>query len=260
MEAGGLAVLAVLATGATVSGLTLTTLVLVGRTPLVAGLLGWCERLAATMPWWVGLPAAGLLAAMLGGIVAVTLRYIRARPARGAPGVVVVDAPEPTAYSLGGRGGQIVASTGLLRQLTPDERRVVFAHEAAHLRLGHHRLLWVADVAALNPLLRLLRSRLRFLLERAADEEAARVVGDRLLVARTVGRVALLASEEAPERALAMNGGSVVGRVEALLAPDAVSRSASAATTGAGALFLGAALSASQWPRLAELVGHLCGL
>lgn len=260
VEAAGLAALATLAIAATLIGLALTTLVLAGRAPVVAGILGWCARLASGLPWWMGLPASACLVALLLGVATVTLRYVRSRPAKGAPGVLVVDAEEPLVYSVGGRGGQIVASTGLLAKLTSVERRVVFAHEAAHLRLRHHRLLWLADVAALNPLLRPLRARLRFALERAADEEAVRKVGDRALVAKTVARVALLSFGEAPSQALGMNGSGVVDRVEALLAPAAVGAPTRAVVAAVGTVLVGTSLSLSQGPRLAELISHLCGI
>ena len=55
-----------------------------------------------------------------------------------AANLVVVDAFTPVAYAVAGAGGRIVVSTGMLRALAPDERRVLLAHEAAHLRHRHH--------------------------------------------------------------------------------------------------------------------------
>ncbi|MCK9900951.1 hypothetical protein MXD63_12775 [Frankia sp. Cpl3] len=68
----------------------------------------------------------------------------------------------------------------------------MIAHEQAHLTGGHHRLIWMVRVAALaQPLLWPMIVRVEYLVERAADEVAAREVGDRDDVARALGRAAL---------------------------------------------------------------------
>lgn len=258
VESASLVVLAVVATVFTVVGLAVATLAFVARVPVVAGWFGWCERIAGTVPWWLG---AAALAALVGGLVGtsrVSLRYWRARPAKGAPGVVVVDTSQVFAYSVGGRAGQVVASRGLLDQMDSAERRVLFAHENAHLRFGHHRLLWVADIAALNPVMRPLRARLRFAVERAADEAAVEEVGDRALVAQTVGRVALLAFDQPTVQGLRIDGSGVVERVEALLSPAEVVLPARAVAAGTAVIALAVTLTLSQWPHLGQLITHLC--
>jgi hypothetical protein len=53
--------------------------------------------------------------------------------------------------------------------------------------------------------------------ERWADEDAAHVVGDRVLTARTVARVALLIKDSQPVPATAATGGDVPHRVRALM-------------------------------------------
>ena len=259
-EAAALALMATFALTCTVIASAATAVSLVARMPLVDSMFGWCERLAASSPWWLGVPAAAYLMALLGGVTAVSVRHLRARPGKDAPRVVVVDTAQVFAYSLGGRRGQVVTSRGLLEQMDSQERRVIFAHEAAHLRLGHHRLLWLADVAALNPLMRPLRRRMRFALERAADEEAVRAVGDRALVARTVGRAALLSFEQAPSQALSIDGGGVVGRVEALLSPTEIPPPAGAVVAGSGAILVAFFLAWSQWTHLDGLAHHLCAI
>lgn len=260
LEAISLAVLAGIGVVTTVSGLALTTLVFVGRHPAVAELFGWCERLSRSLPWWVGLPATMALIGLLAGCVTVTARFVRARPAKDAPGMRVVNSDSPIAYSVAGRAGQIVVSRGLLVRLTPDERRVVFAHEAAHLRLRHHRLLWLADVAALNPLLRPTRTRLRFALERWADEDTVDVVGDRHLVARAITSAALVSADESPRAALGIEGSGVIERVEALLNPASVTPPLAAGIAGIAVMAVGAALTISAAPLLAHLITHLCGI
>lgn len=259
-EAVGLAVLAGIGVLTTVSGLALTTLIFAGRHPVVAGLFGWCERLTRSLPWWVGLPATVALIGLLVGCATVTVRFVQARPPKDAPGIMVVDSDTPMAYSVAGRGGQVVVSNGLLARLTPDERRVVFAHEAAHLRLGHHRLLWLADVAALNPLLRPTRARLRFALERWADEDAVGVVGDRHLVARTITSAALVSADDSPRAALGIEGSGVVERVEALLNPADVTPPLAASIAAVAVMAAGATLTISAAPLLAHLITHLCGI
>ncbi|TGB14493.1 M56 family metallopeptidase, partial [Streptomyces sp. MZ04] len=117
--------------------------------------------------------------------------------------VAVLTDDVPYAYALPARGGsgkrgrgrgrgRIVVSTGLLAGLQPAERRALFAHERAHLAARHHRFLLVAQLAArANPFLRPLRTSLAFTTERWADEDAARAVRDRRVVARAIGKAAL---------------------------------------------------------------------
>ncbi|GAA3302690.1 M56 family metallopeptidase [Dactylosporangium vinaceum] len=120
-----------------------------------------------------------------------------------------------------GRKGHIMVTTGLLQLLDSRERAVVFAHEQAHLRRQHHRVAALASAAAaVNPLLRPIPAAVDVLIERSADEDAARDIGDRLLVARTIGKVAL--GDDAAGRdegGLRFSGSSVIRRVTALLTP-----------------------------------------
>jgi hypothetical protein len=141
----------------------------------------------------------------------------------GEPGsLVVLDNERPDAFATPGAGGRIVVTTGLLRALTPAERRALLAHEAAHLTHRHAWWLLATDVAAAaNPLLRPTAGAIEHAVERWADEEAAKEVTDRRLVARTLARTALLtrASATVPATGLAAAGGDVPCRVRALLAP-----------------------------------------
>jgi hypothetical protein len=111
-----------------------------------------------------------------------------------------------------------VVSQAMLDALSREERLVLFAHERAHLRHGHHRYIAIADASATAiPLLRPLAASVRFACERWADEDAASVVGERQLVARAVA-VAALAQAEAPRLSFGGSAG-VVARVEAMLEP-----------------------------------------
>jgi beta-lactamase regulating signal transducer with metallopeptidase domain len=147
--------------------------------------------------------------------------------AAGAPadGMVVADWAEPMAVAVPGRPGHLLVTSGLLRLLDADERRVLFAHERAHLSRRHHRLVAAAgSAAALNPLLGPVRDTVAFLVERVADEDAAATVGDRELTARTVARAALATLKPAPPAALGMHSGAAVDRVRALSEPEPAAR------------------------------------
>ena len=114
-------------------------------------------------------------------------------PAPQPPGTVeITDHDQTFAFTLPGRGGQVVLSTGLIDMLDEAEQQVVLAHERAHAHHRHDRYLLTAQLAAaVMPLLRPLAGRLQFSLERWADETAVARCGDRGFVARTLGKVAL---------------------------------------------------------------------
>ncbi|GAA1858645.1 M48 family metalloprotease [Asanoa iriomotensis] len=144
-----------------------------------------------------------------------THRELRSAGSPGAAGLVVADWEAPHAVAVPGNPGHILITTGLLRTLDGRERQVVLAHEHAHLRHRHHRLTALAAAAAaVNPLLVPLRDAVAHHAERWADEEAARQVGDRGLVARCVAKAALATRPQ-----LALGGASVIGRVSALRRP-----------------------------------------
>lgn len=107
--------------------------------------------------------------------------------------LVILDDPVPDAYAMPGlRGGQVVVTTGLWQALDTDERRVVHAHERSHLRHHHFLYACLGELAlAAHPLTRPAAQTVRASIERWADEDAAAVIGDRLLVARTIARAGL---------------------------------------------------------------------
>jgi hypothetical protein len=98
--------------------------------------------------------------------------------AAGTPknGLVVADWSTPLAVAVPGRPGHLLVTSGMLRLLDADQRRVLFAHENAHLNHRHHRLVTLtACAAAVNPLLIPVRAAVAYLVERWADEDAAAV-------------------------------------------------------------------------------------
>ncbi|MGW2820109.1 M48 family metalloprotease [Streptomyces sp. NPDC001443] len=263
------------------STLCLGLLAIVGTAQLPGNPLpdGWADpevRAAVPHDEVVGKAAVGALALACTACVGLLLRHHRVRrravrALRGLPPTEVAVLPDalPYAYALPGRGpgrgygrtygygrrprrpGRVVVSTGMLAALTSRERRVLFAHERAHLAGHHHRWLLLAGLAArANPFLRPLGTAVGYTAERWADEEAAGAVGDRRVTARAVAKAALV-SRPAPAptlAALAAAPGPVPRRVAALLGPPPAARAwpplftsaGMAAWTAAG----GAALSA----------------
>lgn len=150
-------------------------------------------------------------------------RGLREAGRPGDDGVVIADWSAPYAVAVPGRPGHVLLTTGLIRLLTPAERRVVLAHERSHLLRGHHRITAVAaTAAALNPLLIPVRDAVSYLVERWADEDAAAAVGDRHLTARSVAKAALATLDRPAAGVTTIHGarrGHVLSRVRAMAAP-----------------------------------------
>lgn len=168
------------------------------------------------------------------------------RALAGLPGgdVAVLPDDAPYAYALPGSPGRVMVSTALLASLEPAEHRALFAHERAHLAGRHHRLLLATRLAGcVNPLLWPLLGALVYSTERWADEEAARVTGDRRLTARAVGKAALVSRPVPGGAAFAAfaAAGPVPRRVAALLGPVPPDRGWPPALTPAGVAALVAA-------------------
>ncbi len=199
-RAAAFVVAAMLCASAATWGLVLLAATLLGDTSLVADEAS--ERgvqLQDPVPELIGVAAAVLL---IFGVVRV-VRVLRARRStmrelravcsscgHGELAVVALDAPH--AFAVPGRPGRILITRGLLSALDGNERRVVLAHERAHLQGRHHWLRAATEIcAAVNPLLIPVREAVAFLVERCADEHAAMVTGSRALVARALTKAAL---------------------------------------------------------------------
>ena len=149
---------------------------------------------------------------------------LRARDILGVrssrPGVVVVDAAQPTAYCVAGRPHAIVVTTAALGILDPHELDAVLAHEQAHIDGHHHRILITLRALAASmpklPLFAKASSAVARLLEMRADDAAVRGCGiDALLsgLANLAGHPAM-----AVER-LGAADTAVVARATRLAAP-----------------------------------------
>lgn len=205
---------------------------------------------------WVGVPA--LLVTVTGLLRARTvLRAYRSvcnhRPSR----VEVAEHDAPFAYTVPGRGGQVVLSSGLLALLDDAEQSVVLAHEHAHASHRHDRYMLVSELAvSVVPVLLPLSRRMLYALERWADEAAVGTCGDRGFVARTLGKVAL--QRVAPAGALAVGALGVPGRVAALLGPEPVTVRCGGRAALYGIIGVTAALAAYQLHHLGLLLVALC--
>jgi peptidase M48-like protein len=219
--ARALSALAVVAAACTTWSLALLALTLLDDVPPLKALDDDPRLLLPEpVPGPIALVAALLL---LGGALRLTaelrrrvgtVRRLR-RIGEPSAGIVVADLGTPMAVAVPGRPGHLLVTTTMLQALDVQERRVMFAHERAHLRHGHHALVLAAAAsAALNPLLVPVREAVAYSVERWADEEAAAEVGDRDLTAKAVARAALAGAQ--PIAALGISGSAVVHRVRAL--------------------------------------------
>lgn len=206
--------------------------------PVVASLGTWSARVVAArepVPLALGAASALACAALMGAALHRVMSAGRdlaaaeatcRRLGRGTDGLIVLADDTPDAYALPGLSGRVVVSTGMLRALPADERRVLLAHEAAHLRHRHHLYVQVAELSAVaDPLLRPLARAVRSAVERWADEAAAQAVGERTVVARAVARASLAthASGRMPgvgtRVALRITDAVALVRTRAMLAP-----------------------------------------
>ncbi|MDQ2825733.1 MAG: M48 family metalloprotease [Actinomycetota bacterium] len=202
---------------ATLGGWSVTSVAMLQSTELVAS--GACGAVVLLL-----LGAATRRLMLTGGDLARAAVACH-RLGRGVDGLIVIDDDQPDAYALPGLTGRVVVSTSMLRALPANERRVLLAHEAAHLRHHHHLFALLTDLGtAANPLLRPLSGVVRDAIERWADEDAAAEVADRRLAARAIARAGLARARAITPRrlnpaALGAVDTRVSDRAKALLAP-----------------------------------------
>lgn len=148
---------------------------------------------------------------------------IRRQP---GPDLVVLPDPAARAFAVPGRPGRIVVTDTMLRALSVAERRALLAHERAHLSARHPVALALLRLAvAANPMVVPVARTAEFLIERHADEAAARAVGDRRLVADALAAAALATVGAPASTGVSFHGVGVLDRLAALRdAPRSVHR------------------------------------
>lgn len=197
--------------------------------PFIADVLGWCRAIYGGQHG--ATPLVGVIAVIaLAAMAWSTRSYAReVRLSRDnfteVEGITIVDVERPVAFAVPGNPGGVVISRSMLDALDKIERRVVLAHENAHLRYHHHAFVHTANsCAAAIPVLTPFARKAVFLTERWADETAAERVGSRSAVASAIAKVALLPTNQAPLFAQALSGGDVIARYKALESPKRVPR------------------------------------
>ena len=254
-----LALTLVVVMGAAVPTVLILSLGYLTHIPLLGTGFEWCAKVFGVhenVPATVGLPASVVAIVGIWGAIKVFRSQRRLSHHQVGP-VEVIAHDQPFAFTLPGRAGHIVMSSGLVEFLDEDELSVVLTHERAHGRHRHDRYLVIAKLAvAVAPMLRPLSSRLEFSLERWADESAALACDDRTFVARTLGKVALGAPS--PMMSLSFAGLGVPARMTALLEPMATPPSVRQMTP----LCLGVAVTGLfaiyQLHHLVKLIVTLC--
>jgi len=240
--------------------------------PPVDSVLGWCSIRASHREVGVVIGAISLVLSviMIGRVVLVVIRHRRGfRSSReiceqlgsNRGDMLVAESSRLFAYAVPGRDGGVVVSSAMLEALSAAERRVLLAHEKAHLSHRHHHNMVIAELAvAVLPILRPLANRIELATERTADESAAlSMSGDRPLVARAIAKAAI-ASGGSGSTGLSMSGGPVVRRVEAMLDADHDDSVSKFGVTAAVVLVLAAWMgSVVQLHHMSGLLSHICG-
>lgn len=163
--------------------------------------------------------------------------------ARGSGRLRLIDDARVLAFAAGLRRPQVFMSRGLLHALNRRERRIVLAHEAAHLRHGDLTKTFVFELLLLLhfPLAdQALRRSWRQVMEERADDRVVNRFGT------TAVASALLAVSKAamqPAGALSVAGADPLQRVQRLLASPAERKQSGVFAWGYGAAVLAAGVA-----------------
>lgn len=224
---------AVILAGTSCGALGLLAMAALVRIPVLARLGHFSDRIVAQGDNTSNAIAlvAGILfgAALLATVTFAVTRtraladaFTHARQLPGQQSLVITEEPTADAYTVPGRPGRIVVSTGMLDALDQPARRALLAHEHAHLRSRHYIYTTAARLsAAANPLLRPIAGAVDYTVERWADEDAAHDVGDRRQVATAVAHAALAAKHTRARRGPVLALGAVFSRDSGLPLADA---------------------------------------
>lgn len=172
--------------------------------------------------------------------------------------IVVVEHENPFAFVTPGLNGEITISSALVEMLSPSELQIVVAHETAHRQGRHDRILLIGNICiAIVPFMRFVLRRLEFSLERIADDCAAKFIGSRKLVARTLTRVAL--SDNLPALTMGISKVGVAARIVALTNESGRMTQRNLAMLWA-LVFSLLPLTLLQWHHVVESLRMVCGL
>lgn len=172
------------------------------------------------------------------------MRVVNALAATGEErsdlGVTVLETTRPVCLAAGLLHPRVLLSRGLLDSLSPRELAVILAHERAHVRRRDAAIAGMVRVlvsAHLPWVKRWLLRELEIAAEQSCDEDSARLLNDRLVVAATILRVERAAHREnAVLGVVSMGFGAqaIERRVQALLSEPSPPRSLRAWVMGFG--------------------------
>lgn len=179
----------------------------------------------------------------------------------GPPGVTVVPLETPTAFVA---GDHVVVSTALVDALDPAELDAVIAHEAAHRRGGHPRLVaWAHALCGATfhvPPARAAAAHVRHQLELLADRHALDTVRDPEPIRVAMTKLAGLATSGSPRHDVSQ---LTRERLDCLVVAPSAAGSADrlvALTTGAVAVVIVVVVCGALHVRLVSLGIAICAL
>ncbi len=118
------------------------------------------------------------------------------------PDLLLLDDAEPQILCRGIRRPRLVVSRGAVERLPPDELRAALAHELAHQEQGDLRTGWLLlalrALLFFNPIAQGIGRQALQDFERRADDRAAEVVGDPLMVASALVHLARAEASHLP--------------------------------------------------------------
>lgn len=180
---------------------------------------------------------------------------------RYSSGLLVLPHPTSVIYCLPGRRGVVVCTSGAVRSLQPKQLAAVIAHEDAHLRERHDRvLLWAAAFQAAFPFVpacRLGQKAVGHLIEMRADDLASRRFSRDILATALV----TLAGATVPTTGLGAGDTAALIRVRRLLKPAEPISRRHAVILGLGTVTLGMVpLILAVGPAVAAVLAAYCPL
>lgn len=149
--------------------------------------------------------------------IAQRLSALRALASASRP-VRIVDDRQPLAFAGGVRRPFILLSRGLLQQLSPHERRIVLAHEVAHVRHGDlHQSLLFEVLLLIHPawLARRLKAVRNQAQEERADDRVVQRFGPQAVAATLLRAMRIVNGQ--PQPSLSVMGADPIRRVRRLL-------------------------------------------